>query len=422
MYFTRICLAKPLHDRGFPFDVKVSLLTRDRAEAVIRNVDVASTLKKIIKSINHQTRINDFIQYVDEVINDLRAKFDETNLTHSTNSYQIPVRQTKLAPERDVTSVPQPIEAKSLDDALTAFITSKAKSGIRPLSVKQLQQRIGHFIDAVSSNNALKCVNDITTADALRYRDTLLTQGRSYKTNKEYLAAVFQFFKWCTLMNLCVRNNFEDITVGKKPKSKASQGRKRWSHNELKQFLMHQKFKLANADLRWVTLLLLHSGLRPSEACQLCVSDIKAVDGIACISVDDSNKGQRIKNLNARRLVPIHDALLELGFMAFVESRKGHKQLFDYQPVGINEDWAKGYCKQLAKLQTEIGMPANNRPTAYSFRHTFVDELKQLDISEPIVAQLVGHANPNITYGRYGKDINLTALKQSLAKLVYKIS
>ncbi|MCL1107790.1 hypothetical protein [Shewanella algicola] len=35
VYFTRICLAKYLRDKGFPFDVKVSLLTRDRAEAFL---------------------------------------------------------------------------------------------------------------------------------------------------------------------------------------------------------------------------------------------------------------------------------------------------------------------------------------------------------------------------------------------------
>lgn len=55
VYFTRICLAKSLRDKGFPFDIKVSLLTRDRSEAVMRNTDVAGTLKRIIKSIDHQT-------------------------------------------------------------------------------------------------------------------------------------------------------------------------------------------------------------------------------------------------------------------------------------------------------------------------------------------------------------------------------
>jgi hypothetical protein len=46
VYFTRICLSKYLRGKDFPFDVKVSLPTRDRAEAVIRNIDVAGTLKK----------------------------------------------------------------------------------------------------------------------------------------------------------------------------------------------------------------------------------------------------------------------------------------------------------------------------------------------------------------------------------------
>ncbi|MGI2111644.1 hypothetical protein ACRN9C_20020 [Shewanella frigidimarina] len=76
-------------------------MTRDRAEAVIRNIDVAGTLKKIIKSIDHKTRINDFIRYVDEVINSFRAQFDADvntdaiiNVTQKRHS--IPIRDTRL--------------------------------------------------------------------------------------------------------------------------------------------------------------------------------------------------------------------------------------------------------------------------------------------------------------------------------------
>lgn len=45
-------------------------------------------------------------------------------------------------------------------------------------------------------------MHDITSVDAMTYRDALLTQGRSYKSNEGYLA-VLQFFKWCQLMNYC---------------------------------------------------------------------------------------------------------------------------------------------------------------------------------------------------------------------------
>ncbi|MGK0410811.1 MAG: integrase [Shewanella psychromarinicola] len=434
VYFTRICLSKYLRDKGFPFDVKVSLLTRDRAEAVIRNIDVAGTLKKIIKSIDHKTRINDFIRYVDEVINNLRAQFDadDSDITFNITPkpHFIPIRDTKLSEHRETTAVAQAKPVIGLNEALSAFIISKQKSAIRPLSIKQLEQRTRHFIDTVSSKSALKtkfktddkCVHDITSADAMTYRDELLTQGRSYKSNKEYLAAIFQFFKWCQLMNYSNHNPFESVTVGQKPKAKANQGRNRWTASELKRLIRSTAFNDSTDDFKWVTLMMFYGGLRPSEACQLLLSDIKQVDGVDCISVDDSGAGQRIKNINAKRYVPIHSALLEQGFMAFVTQRKTQQiQLFDYKPVGINEDWSKNYCKQLAKLQNEIGMQANKRPTAYGLRHTFIDEMKQLDISEHIVAQIVGHANPNITYSRYGKDVMVAALLKDIDRIEYDI-
>ena len=265
VYYTRICLAKSLRDKGFPFDIKVSLLTSDRAEAVIRNIDVAGTLKKIIKSIDHKTRINDFIRYVDEVINSLRAQFDADNDTDSIinvtqKRHSIPIRDTKLSEHRETTAVAQAKPVIGLDEALSAFIISKQKSAIRPLSIKQLEQRIGHFIDTVSSKSTSKaeskCVHEITSADAMTYRDTLLTQGRSYKSNKEYLAAIFQFFKWCQLMNYSTINPFDSVTVGQKPKAKPNQGRNRWTASELKRLIHSTAFNDSTADFKWVTLIL----------------------------------------------------------------------------------------------------------------------------------------------------------------------
>jgi len=45
------------------------------------------------------------------------------------------------------------------------------------------------------------------------YRDLLLAQGRSFKTNKDYLAAASQFTKWCWLMRYHQENPFEDVKL-----------------------------------------------------------------------------------------------------------------------------------------------------------------------------------------------------------------
>ncbi|OBT09272.1 hypothetical protein A9267_09805 [Shewanella sp. UCD-FRSSP16_17] len=428
VYFTRICLAKSLRDKGFPFDVKVSLFTSDRAEAVIRNIDVAGTLKRIINSIDHTTRINDFIRYVDEVINEIRTEFDKGNPASSASPKRvyIPIRETKLYEHRETTAVAQAMPVIALDDALSDFVVSKQKTDMRPLSIKQLKQRTLHFINMMpeianrsSKSNQRICVNDICTGDAMKYRDALLTQGRSYKSNKEYLAAVFQFFKWCQLMNYCSQNPFENVSIGQKPKVKVNQARERWSHTELRKLFTSPHFNEAKADFKWVSQLMLYAGLRPSEACQLKSTDIQLIEGVQCICINDSGKKQRLKNLNAKRIVPLHSALIAQGFLTFVEERKQHVQLFTYQPVGSNDHWSKTYCRQLAQLQTQIGMRANQRPTSYGFRHTFIDEMKQLDVSEHIVAQMVGHSNPNISYSRYGKDINAKTLVKYIAKINY---
>ena len=75
-YYTRICLPKNLRDRGFPFDLKISLLTKNRPLASERNLSVAAKLKSLIKNITAQTQPTDFQIAADDLINQLRANFD----------------------------------------------------------------------------------------------------------------------------------------------------------------------------------------------------------------------------------------------------------------------------------------------------------------------------------------------------------
>lgn len=66
-------------------------------------------------------------------------------------------------------------------------------------------------------------------------------------------------------------------------------------------------------------------------------------------------------------------------------------------------------------MQTRLGMRARARPTAYSLRHTFIDELKEKYIPEHSVAEVVGHTNPNMTYGRYAEKHRVDKLLEIVA-------
>lgn len=183
-YYTRICLPKSLKVRGFPFDIKVSLLTKSRPVAVKRNFDVASQLRQLIDSVSLAVQADDFKQLVDEAIDAIREKFDGT-AAHEIQTVPIRGQLPQVKPS------PASLPSMTLVAAQERFIASKSKESISPASVKQLLQRTTHFIQ----NTEASGVSEITSAHALSYRDVLLTEGRSHKSNKDYLAASSQFFK-----------------------------------------------------------------------------------------------------------------------------------------------------------------------------------------------------------------------------------
>lgn len=414
-YYTRICLSKSLRDLGFPFDLKISLLTKLRAIATRRNLQIASAVNQAIDLITPDTTPGKFKASLNQKINEIRLNFD------MSDAPSIPIRPvaTIEVEVRDSVSPTRFTAKLPLHQALDEFICSKGKEGVRPLTIKQLKQRINHFIDAIEP----KDVNGVASGCALRYRDLLLDQGRSYKTNKEYLAACSQFWDWCCLMNYVGSNPFVHIKVKQKLQTGENSARQRWYSKDLCFLVNSDEYKQVDTDFRWVTQLLLHHGLRPSEACQLRTNDIVQQDGIYCLRISDDGDKQRVKNASSRRVVPIHHQLLEIGFLSFVEEAKqtGRVQLFHYTPTNQNQDWSRQYCKKLGLIQTKIGMKPGTRPGAYSFRHTFVDELKQLEVDESIVAQIIGHKNEKITFGRYGKEYSVSLQAKYLNLVSYPI-
>ncbi len=412
-YFTRICFSKVLRNRGFPFDIKISLLTKVRTVATKRNLVVSLAVFELVECINETTMPHDFKSSLNKHINDLREGFDcEYPIT-----LIYPIRGTEV-----IQCPPQKsnVQQVLLNSALDSFVESKSKENILDSTVRQLSKRIQHFIKSSKLRNVAEC----STSSALRYRDLLLSQKRTHKTNKEYLAAISQFYKWCKLMNYIDSNPFSDIPHRNNEGTGTYSARQRWKISELNLLLQSNAFKSKDWNFQWITLVLLFQGLRPGEACQLYTGDIIEEDGLVCIHVNDSKPKQRLKNASSNRIVPVHPTLLKLGFVDFVHEVKSKrpKPLFNCKPGGQDDDWSKNYCQQLGRLSTSINLLPKDRPSAYSFRHTFIDELKQQEVDEALVAQLVGHTHKNLTYGKYGKKFPVKKLLQKLNHLHFSIA
>ena len=67
---------------------------------------------------------------------------------------------------------------------------------------------------------------------------------------------------------------------------------------------------------RWVPLLSAYSGVRVSEICQLGVEDVTQLSGIWCMKI--APEAGSLKTAGSERVVPLHPAVIEAGFLQFV--------------------------------------------------------------------------------------------------------
>ena len=83
----------------------------------------------------------------------------------------------------------------------------------------------------------------------------------------------------------------------------------------------------------WLPLMCLFLGMRPNEAAQMHVNDLKCstkgtwfLDIIATADEDDESKPvgsvKTLKTATSRRKIPLHPELIKIGFLQFVEQRK----------------------------------------------------------------------------------------------------
>ncbi|EMK3392262.1 tyrosine-type recombinase/integrase [Vibrio parahaemolyticus] len=425
VFYTRISTPAILQTSlGYPREIRLSLFTKYRRLATKRNAQLASAIHTL-----HEQALAENIPYTDFKISlstkvaEIRQQFCSnlphvdnpqskcTSMSIETRAMPAPAPAPAPAPEESVNS--RLIGAQELTTELNNFICSKRLEQVTPLTLTQLNQRCTNFLSYLAKQEIC-----LSAKAANTYRDHLIEKGLSAKTVKEYIAANKQFFDYCERIELIEKNVFKAIKAPKSRVAKASQQRDRWQLKELKKLFSSSEYRKKDVQFNWTTKIQLYHGCRPSEVCQLTTSDIQIIEGVPCITISDSEAEQRLKTSNALRIVPLHNQLINEGFLEYVQGRREQKQkqLFDYKPHGGNKDWSFRYRTNLGKLQTAIGMKPNARPTAYSFRHTFIDELKIANTPEHIVAEIVGHAHPNITFGRYGKQANIQQLNEAVNK------
>lgn len=139
----------------------------------------------------------------------------------------------------------------------------------------------------------------------------------------------------------------------------------------------------------WVPLLCRYTGARSGEVLQLRASDVNAdPDGIHDINIR-RGEGQSVKNNASLRDIPLHDHLIELGFLEFVRGCKGW--LFPEVPADKCGVKSTKFASWWGQVVREQGINVH-QPT-HAFRHTFKTMLRRSGASDRVNNAITGHTS-----------------------------
>ncbi len=254
----------------------------------------------------------------------------------------------------------------------------------------------------------------------------------STKTVNNILGYVSSFMEWSVINDLVEKNFFK----GMKLKINVSQRdeRDRFTENELKKiFQKHNYIEFTEVEKHkyhnyWSPLISVFSGLRLNEICSLYLDNISQVkcNGRGkrwCFNIleESERPDKHLKTKSSRRIVPIHDTLIDLGFIEFVELLKkrhtNRQRLFQELKYGEGS-----YIRNVSYFFNKKYLPLlglkTDKKNFHSIRHTVVDHLKQKLVDISFINELVGHHHGNIDLDRYGKGYTTEIIYNKCVKKI----
>jgi integrase len=241
----------------------------------------------------------------------------------------------------------------------------------------------------------------LTAGDAKAWIDSLIVGKRSaFTVGNVWLATSKAVFNWGVDQQQIASNPFASVKVTKQRRTR-ERPNKTFTTGEIATILSAcqqvagLKTPLERAK-RWVPLLCAYSGARVGEMTQLRKEDVKKL-GEAYFAYLTPSAGT-IKDRQAR-IVPLHEHLIELGFIKFV-TNCGPGPLF-YKPQTSNREQgdplnpkrgpAVKARENLGQWVRDIGVTDPELMPSHAWRHTFLSKARRAGIEPILRFGITGH-------------------------------
>lgn len=309
-------------------------------------------------------------------------------------------------------------KGKPFTEATELYLTER-KLDNKPATIYEKRRTYEDFVALYGDLD----INQITKAEIVAWKSREIKRDLSANRINKRLGQVNDFFNWAIKhgeYTASDKSPCEGLFVSKKAKlAKATESREKFDEDEIKSIFgkgYHERFFAP--DHYWIPLVCLLSGARREEVGDLLSANVKEVDGVPTFFIEEG------KTKDARRTVPIHQALIKLGFLEYAKARQeaGHAQLFPHRPKGVG-----GRGKEAGRMFTlrlrEDCKITNTRKTFHSLRHNAITQFRKKGVHPTNALQIAGHQSKHTktVHTVFYDDIEDSELKQ-LERDINKLS
>lgn len=301
------------------------------------------------------------------------------------------------------------LEGQKAKCRIVLELLNKAKlKDVRRADAERIRYQLKSF---PANSKKLPDFKGLTNLQILSLNQKVKKRGLSESSIKDYVQKLSSFFEWCLQNEHTDVNPFKSLKFKKTRKD--SDSKNHYTTEQLRKIFSNDIFTkktFKHPYQYWLPLLAIYTGARLNELCQLYTDDIARLDGVWCIRVRSARPDQRLKNLNSERVIPVHNQLIQLGFLDFVKAQT-HDRLFSELKLQ-RDGYAATASKWFARFKSSMGF--NRGHDFHSFRHTVATFLKYADVNVVVAAAILGHGSGTITYDRYGKRHTLSRLNEAI--------
>ena len=245
----------------------------------------------------------------------------------------------------------------------------------------------------------------VTADDVVRWKEARLASGKLAKTVANDIGELRPIWTWGKINRKLAFEHNPFSGLAPRTRKRARRPRGPFTEDEACSILTAARSE-KSALLRWLPWLLCVTGARLGEVTQAAKEDVlrEGQDGPWVLRIHDDGEGRTLKTAHSERLVPLHPALIEEGFLQYVQALPAGSALFPaVRPDKFNTRKGTATKAHGRWVRKVVGITDRSKDPAHAWRHRFEDAARRAGLPQNVTDGLLGHTNPMNESEGYGR-------------------